>query len=124
MPLPLQGANHPPGIFVINWFAHDLVSTLNTGNLDDLFAYFLSVSDHPIVGHAIMAEAFGGPSGSEPHPLPEFTEDQRARWVALAVKAADEAKVPADPSFRSGHPESMFPLRRWRSNSGETFHWT
>jgi CDGSH-type Zn-finger protein/truncated hemoglobin YjbI len=62
---------------------------------------------------AVMAEAFGGPSGSEPHPLPEFTEDQRARWVALAVKAADEAKVPADPSFRS----ALSGYLEWRSRS-------
>ena len=31
----------------------------------------------------------------------EFGEDQRARWVALAGTAADEAGLPADPAFRA-----------------------
>ena len=30
-----------------------------------------------------------------------MAEEQRARWVALAVRAADEAGLPADPPFRS-----------------------
>ena len=31
----------------------------------------------------------------------EFGEDQRARWVALAGTAADQARLPADPGFRA-----------------------
>ena len=38
------------------------------------------------------------PPGSRRH---DFTEAQRARWVTLAVRAADEAGLPADPEFRS-----------------------
>jgi hypothetical protein len=30
-----------------------------------------------------------------------LTEEQRARWVTLAGRAADEAGLPADPSFRA-----------------------
>jgi hypothetical protein len=30
-----------------------------------------------------------------------MTEPQRARWVALATRAADEAVLPADPGFRA-----------------------
>jgi truncated hemoglobin YjbI len=66
---------------------------------------------------AVMAEAFGGPTGAPAAPLPEFTEEQRARWVALAVKAAQEAVVPADPSFRS----ALSGYLEWRSRaSGAT----
>ena len=31
---------------------------------------------------------------------PQLTEEQRARWVALALRAADETMLPADPQFR------------------------
>jgi truncated hemoglobin YjbI len=62
---------------------------------------------------AVMAEAFGGPGGAEPRPLPEFTGEQRARWVALAVQAAQEAVLPADPSFRS----ALSGYLEWRSRS-------
>jgi CDGSH-type Zn-finger protein len=71
--------------------------------------------DGPQAEAAVMAEAFGGPSGSEPYPLPEFTEDQRARWVALAVKAAQEAGLPADPSFRS----ALSGYLEWRSTASD-----
>ncbi len=55
---------------------------------------------------AVLAEAFGGPAatpGTKEHAPQTFpgTEAQRARWVALAVRAADEARLPADPQFRS-----------------------
>jgi CDGSH-type Zn-finger protein/truncated hemoglobin YjbI len=59
---------------------------------------------------AWLAEALGGPAGGAPSgDLPSaiglsasaVTEEQRARWVALASAAADEATLPADPAFRS-----------------------
>ena len=63
----------------------------------------------------VIAAAFGGPPaagrGGEPAPaypllagLPagqQLTEDQRARWVALATVAAREAQLPADPEFQA-----------------------
>ncbi|HEY1320342.1 MAG TPA: ferritin-like domain-containing protein [Streptosporangiaceae bacterium] len=57
-----------------------------------------------------MAGALGGPpaaDGGEFQPsvigpsAGRFTEEQRARWAALAGTAADEAALPADPAFRS-----------------------
>jgi hypothetical protein len=59
-----------------------------------------------------IAEVFGGPAarqdgGDEPatlaagHAGRALTEEQRARWVALVGRAADEAGLPADPGFRS-----------------------
>jgi CDGSH-type Zn-finger protein/truncated hemoglobin YjbI len=46
---------------------------------------------------ALLADAFGGPAAKRP----DLSEEQRARWVALAIRAADEAKLPADPQFRA-----------------------
>ena len=59
-----------------------------------------------------LAEVFGGPAaysqdpgdGSQPsgaHAGLALTGEQRARWVALAGRAADEAGLPADAQFRS-----------------------
>ncbi len=59
-----------------------------------------------------LAEVFGGPAwysqrfGGAPaerraHAGRGFTEEQRARWVTLAMRAADEARLPADPEFRA-----------------------
>jgi CDGSH-type Zn-finger protein/truncated hemoglobin YjbI len=56
--------------------------------------------DRPQREAAVIAAAFGGPAASPPS-RPEFTEEQRSRWVALAVQATDEAGLPADPPFRS-----------------------
>ena len=50
---------------------------------------------------AAMAEAFGGPPAPQPSVAPAFSEPQRARWVALAVRAVEEAGLPADAAFRS-----------------------
>src|SRR6202035_571774 len=36
-----------------------------------------------------------------PHPTQDFTPEQRARWVMLATRSADEANLPADPEFRA-----------------------
>jgi CDGSH-type Zn-finger protein/truncated hemoglobin YjbI len=57
-----------------------------------------------------LAGALGGPpakEGGEFRPsvigpsAGRLTEEQRARWAALAGAAADEAGLPADPAFRS-----------------------
>jgi uncharacterized Fe-S cluster protein YjdI/CDGSH-type Zn-finger protein/truncated hemoglobin YjbI len=59
-----------------------------------------------------MSESFGGPArggqdrggrggdGSRAFTA-QLTEEQRARWVALAGQAATEAGLPADPPFRA-----------------------
>jgi CDGSH-type Zn-finger protein len=58
----------------------------------------------PQLEAAQLAQAFGAPApqnrAPEPPLRPAFTEPQRARWVALALRAADEAVLPADPGFR------------------------
>jgi CDGSH-type Zn-finger protein len=55
----------------------------------------------PLREAAVFAEAFGGPAaGDGATGRPDLTEEQRARWVALARRAADEAMLPADPQFR------------------------
>ncbi len=44
----------------------------------------------------------GGPDGGDSRAFTaELTEDQRARWVAMAGQAATEAGLPADPPFRA-----------------------
>jgi truncated hemoglobin YjbI len=66
---------------------------------------------------AVIAEAFGGPRAAAQQPLPEFTEEQRARWVALAIRAADEAVLGTEPAFRS----ALSGFLEWRSRaSGAT----
>ena len=35
------------------------------------------------------------------HRAASITEAQRARWVALLSRCADEAGLPSDPEFRS-----------------------
>jgi CDGSH-type Zn-finger protein len=62
---------------------------------------------------ARIGAAFGGPaapgneagesgeSGAKSATAPEFTSEQRARWITLASQAADEAGLPADPEFRA-----------------------
>jgi hypothetical protein len=62
-----------------------------------------------------------------------LTEEQRARWAALVVQAADEARLPSDPEFRAAfvayiewgsrlavensqpgaHPPPQMPVPRW-----------
>ena len=61
---------------------------------------------------ARIAAAFGGspdeaagngsrPGGGGQQAAPEFTGEQRTRWITLAGQAADEAGLPADPAFRA-----------------------
>ena len=71
---------------------------------DDLLAplFATMAPGYPQREAAVLAEAFGGPApaGDAVERL-GFTDEQRARWVALATVAADEAGLPADPEFRS-----------------------
>jgi truncated hemoglobin YjbI len=68
--------------------------------------------DHPERVAAWLAETFGGPKTySEQyggydwmvsqHLGKALTEPQRARWVQLMCRCADEAGLPADPEFRA-----------------------
>ncbi|MBV9204516.1 MAG: CDGSH iron-sulfur domain-containing protein [Actinobacteria bacterium] len=70
---------------------------------DDLLAPLFAdmAPDHPQREAARIAEAFGGPPAPQASPRPAFTEPQRARWVTLAIRAADEAVLPAEPEFRA-----------------------
>ena len=70
---------------------------------DDLLApLFASMTpDRPQREAAVIAAAFGGPAAPQAPVRPDMSEEQRARWVALAVQAAGEAGLPADPPFRS-----------------------
>ena len=71
---------------------------------DDLLAPLFAdmEPDHAQREAAVLAAAFGGPALSgDPAKRPGFTDEQRARWVALATRAVDEADLPADPEFRS-----------------------
>jgi hypothetical protein len=45
---------------------------------------------------------------------PALTEEQRARWVDLARRAADEAMLPADPQFRG----ALTAYLEWTSRAG------
>ncbi len=66
-------------------------------------------ADQPLRLAAGLAAALGGPEGEAaaspaavmPPGSPSLTEDQRARWVTLVNRAADEARLPADPAFRA-----------------------
>ena len=52
---------------------------------------------------ARLAAAFGGPR-AEPRASGQaaaLTDDQRERWISRWLRAADDAKLPADPEFRS-----------------------
>jgi CDGSH-type Zn-finger protein/truncated hemoglobin YjbI len=70
---------------------------------DDLLAPLFAgmTPDRPRREAAVIAAAFGGPAAPQAPARPDMSEEQRARWVALAVQATDEAGLPADPPFRS-----------------------
>jgi CDGSH-type Zn-finger protein len=70
---------------------------------DDLLAPLFAgmAPDRPRREAAVIAAAFGGPAAPQAPARPDMSEEQRARWVALAVQATDEAGLPADPPFRS-----------------------
>src|SRR5260370_28374122 len=78
---------------------------------DDLLApvFAAMAPELPQREAAVFAEAFGGPpadgsadDGADDGAAarPALSEDQRARWVAPALRAADETMLPADPQFR------------------------
>ena len=52
---------------------------------------------------AWLADAFGGPQRGGAAALTgrDLTSAQRARWAALALRAADQAGLPDDPAFRA-----------------------
>src|SRR6266516_7799869 len=100
--------------------------------------------DHPERVAAWLGEVFGGPKRySEQygnydrmvsqHIGKAIREEQRARWVELLSRSADEAGLPADPEFRAAfvaylewgsriakenatvgaHPPPHLPVPRW-----------
>jgi CDGSH-type Zn-finger protein/truncated hemoglobin YjbI/ferredoxin len=88
---------------------------------DDLLAplFATMAPGDPQQEAAVLAEAFGGPAappGTKGHAPQTFpgTEAQRARWVTLAVRAADEAGLPADPEFRP----ALTSYLEWSSRAG------
>jgi CDGSH-type Zn-finger protein/truncated hemoglobin YjbI len=83
---------------------------------DDLLAplFATMAPGYPQREAAVLAEAFGGPAASGQATRPGFTEPQRARWVALATAAADEATLPADPGFRA----ALASYLDWSSRAG------
>ena len=84
---------------------------------DDLLAplFATMAPGYPQREAAVLAEAFGGPSAPPGFTGHDFTEPQQARWVALAVRAADEAALPADPEFRS----ALTSYLEWTSRAGD-----
>ena len=83
---------------------------------DDLLAplFATMAPGYPQREAAVLAEAFGGPPASPGSTGHDFTEAQRARWVALAVRATNEAGLPADPEFRS----ALTSYLEWTSRAG------
>jgi len=83
---------------------------------DDLLAPLFAAMPpgYPQHAAAFMAGAFGGPAATQASERPGFTEEQRARWVVLAVRAADDAKLPADPEFRA----ALTSYLEWTSRAG------
>ena len=89
---------------------------------DDLLAplFATMAPGYPQQEAAVLAEAFGGPPAPSPGPAghaPQAfpgTEAERARWVALATRAADEAGLPADPEFRA----VLASYLEWSSRAG------
>jgi CDGSH-type Zn-finger protein len=84
---------------------------------DDLLAplFATMAPGYPQRVAAVLAEAFGGPAASDEATRPSFTEAQRARWVALATLAADQAALPADPGFRA----ALASYLDWSSRAGD-----
>ncbi len=105
---------------------------------DDLLAplFATMAPGHPQREAAVLAEAFGGPAALPPGPaaLPPGsaghapqtfpgTEAQRARWVTLATRSADEAGLPADPEFRSAFTSYLEWSSRAREVPSPTWDW-
>jgi CDGSH-type Zn-finger protein/truncated hemoglobin YjbI len=115
---PVQDPGHEPTLF--EWAGGLPALTRMTRLLyekhvpaDPLLAPVFAnmASEHPRREAAWLAEVFGGPASysqdrghqaiAAGHAGRGFTEEQRARWVALAVQAANEAGLPADAAFRA-----------------------
>src|SRR2546430_7859559 len=83
---------------------------------DDLLAplFATMAPEHPRREAAVLAEAFGGPAAPQQTRAGQnFSEPQRARWVALATLAADEAGPPARPPLPAApaaHPDCGSPV--------------
>jgi truncated hemoglobin YjbI len=100
--------------------------------------------DHPERVAAWLGEVFGGPKAYSDrygdydrmvsrHLGKALSEEQRARWVELLCKSADDAKLPVDPEWRAAfvaylewgsrialensqpgaHPPPHMPVPRW-----------
>jgi truncated hemoglobin YjbI len=100
--------------------------------------------DHPERVAAWLGEVFGGPPAYSStyggytrmisqHLGKALSEEQRARWVQLLCRSADDAKLPDDPEFRAAfaaylewgsrlakenstpgaHPPPKMPMPRW-----------
>jgi CDGSH-type Zn-finger protein/truncated hemoglobin YjbI/ferredoxin len=100
--------------------------------------------DHPERVAAWLGETFGGPKAYSEgyggyvrmvsqHLGKALREEQRARWVQLLARSADDAGLPADPEFRAAftaylewgsrialensqpgaHPPKQMPVPRW-----------
>ena len=85
---------------------------------DDLLApvFAAMAPELPQREAATFAAAFGGPPCDDTAGLPALTEEQRARWVALALRAADETMLPADPQFRG----ALTSFLEWTSRVTDT----
>ncbi|MBV9095075.1 MAG: CDGSH iron-sulfur domain-containing protein [Streptosporangiaceae bacterium] len=86
---------------------------------DDLLAplFATMAAEYPRREAAVLAEAFGGPPADGTAALTRgFTDEQRARWVTLAARAADEAVLPAKPEFRA----ALTSYLEWSSRAGGT----
>ena len=85
---------------------------------DDLLApvFAAMAPELPQREAATFAAAFGGPPVDDRAGRPALTEEQRARWVALALRAADETMLPADPQFRG----ALTSFLEWTSRVTDT----
>ena len=70
--------------------------------------------DHPERVAAWLGETFGGPKNHtqayggydrmvSQHLGKALTEEQRARWLQLILRASDDAGIPTDPEFRAAY---------------------
>jgi CDGSH-type Zn-finger protein/truncated hemoglobin YjbI len=76
--------------------------------------------DYPQRVAETLAAAFGGPArdsgdadATQPLDEPPLSDDERARWVELVMRSADEARLPTDPQFLSAFHAYL----EWRSRN-------
>ncbi|MGE0281275.1 MAG: group II truncated hemoglobin [Rhizobiaceae bacterium] len=99
------------GIDALNRLTETLYDrVLKDPTLEPVFRHMSG--DHPKHVAAFLGEVFGGPKtyseqhGGHPamithHLNRHLTEEQRRRWIALLIDAADAVGLPDDPEFRS-----------------------